>query len=417
MLYALPLCFALVGLALYGVLGGADFGAGFWQLTAGSGENAERIREHAHHSMAPVWEANHVWLIFVLTVIWTAYPKAFGSLASTLSVALMVAAIGIIFRGATYALRSGTSSRREQRAIDTAFGISSVITPFALGAALGGIASGRVPVGNAAGGLFSSWLNPTSILVGVLAVLTGAYLAAVFLSGDAVRAGDQELAQEFRLRALGSGLVAGAAAIGGLIVLHGDAHPLYHQLTGGTAVVALIISVIAGVATLALVWFERFELARFSAAAAVAAIVAGWAIAQNPQFLPGLTVRQAAAPHDTQVAVLVAILAGGAILLPSLATLFSLLLGGSFGAHGAERASEPPAVVPAAARAVVPSRPALLVRVAAALLIAGIGFTNVADAGWAHLLGAACFIAFVVVAFRVVVPLELSAPGTDVSDP
>src|SRR3954454_10187818 len=137
MLEALPLVFALVGLALYTVLAGADFGAGFWQLFAGRGPHAARVREHAHDSMAPVWEANHVWLIFVLTVFWTAYPKAFGSIASTLSVALFVAAIGIIFRGAAYALRSGGERARELHAIDTAFGASSVITPFALGAAIG----------------------------------------------------------------------------------------------------------------------------------------------------------------------------------------------------------------------------------------------------------------------------------------
>src|SRR6266496_1360529 len=178
-LYDLPLVLALIGLAFYTVLGGADFGAGFWQLVAGKGERADEIRDHAHHAMAPVWEANHVWLIFVLTVVWTAYPAAFGSIASTLSFALFIAAVGIIFRGATYALRAGASVGHEQRAIDTLFGISSVLTPFALGAAVGGIASRRVPVGNAAGHLFSSWLNPTSILVGVLAVATAAYLAAV----------------------------------------------------------------------------------------------------------------------------------------------------------------------------------------------------------------------------------------------
>src|ERR671923_2340607 len=105
LLNALPLVFVLAGLALYTVLAGADFGAGFWQLFAGRGLRAERVREHAHHSMAPVWEANHVWLIFVLTVFWTAYPRAFGSIASTLGAALFVAAIGIIFRGAAYALR------------------------------------------------------------------------------------------------------------------------------------------------------------------------------------------------------------------------------------------------------------------------------------------------------------------------
>src|SRR3954452_1095055 len=163
MLASVLLLIILAGLALYTVLGGADFGAGFWQLSAGRGPHARAIRDHAHHSIAPVWEANHVWLIFALTVMWTAYPKAFGSIASTLSVALFIAAIGIVMRGALYALRSGTATAREQRRVDTLFGISSVLTPFALGAAVGGIASGRVPVGNAAGHLFSSWLNPTSI--------------------------------------------------------------------------------------------------------------------------------------------------------------------------------------------------------------------------------------------------------------
>src|SRR3954454_23072661 len=208
MLKALPLVFSLAGLALYTVLAGADFGAGFWQLFAGRGPHAERIREHAHHSMAPVWEANHVWLIFVLTVFWTAYPRAFGSIASTLALPLFIAALGIIFRGAAYALRSGASSPRESSLIDTIFSLSSILTPFALGAAIGGIATDRVPVGNATGHLVSSWLNPTSIFIGVLAVSNAAYLAAVYLAADAARLDDQALEREFRLRALGTGVVA-----------------------------------------------------------------------------------------------------------------------------------------------------------------------------------------------------------------
>src|SRR6266436_4406220 len=143
-LYDLPLVFALIGLAFYTVLAGADFGAGFWQLVAGKGERADRIRDHAHHAMAPVWEANHVWLIFVLTVFWTAYPVAFGSIMSTLAIPLFVAALGIILRGTTYALRVAATSAREVRRIDTAFAFSSILTPFALGAAVGGIASQRV---------------------------------------------------------------------------------------------------------------------------------------------------------------------------------------------------------------------------------------------------------------------------------
>src|ERR1700754_705791 len=138
--------------------------------------------------MAPLWEANHVWLIFVLTVLWTGYPEVFASIASTLCVALFIAALGIIARGAAYALRAGAESHGQIVAIDSVSAISSVRAPFALGAAAGGIASGRVPVGNAAGDLITSWLNPMSITIGVLAVVSCAYLAAVFLAADAARA-------------------------------------------------------------------------------------------------------------------------------------------------------------------------------------------------------------------------------------
>src|SRR5262249_34888189 len=133
-----PLILILVGLAAYAVLGGADFGAGFWQLPGGSSDDARAIREHAHHAMGPVWEANHVWLIFVLVVCWTAYPTVFGSIASTLCVALFIAGLGIIMRGTAYALRSGTKTMREQRTVEEVAGVSSILTPFALGAAVGG---------------------------------------------------------------------------------------------------------------------------------------------------------------------------------------------------------------------------------------------------------------------------------------
>ena len=203
MLDALPLVFVLIGLVLYTVLAGADFGAGMWQLLSGGGERGERIRDHCHHSMGPVWEANHVWLIFVLTVTWTAYPVFFGSVASTLAVALFIAALGIILRGASYALRSGAAGTRELRTIDGMFAVASLVTPFALGAAAGGIAAERVPVGNAAGNLITSWLNPTSILIGLLAVAFSAYLAAVYLAADAARRGETDLVEAFRVRALG----------------------------------------------------------------------------------------------------------------------------------------------------------------------------------------------------------------------
>jgi cytochrome bd ubiquinol oxidase subunit II len=387
MLHTLPLVFVLIGLTLYVVLGGADFGAAGWQATA----RDEKLREHAHEAMAPVWEANHVWLIFVLTVLWTAYPTVFGSIASTLCVALFIAGLGIIVRGFSYALRSGASSERQVVMIDSASAISSVLTPFALGAAAGGIASGRVPVGNAAGSLWSSWLNPTSIVVGALAVAFTLYLAAVFLAADAHRLGEADMVEQCRRRAIGAGVVAGGMATVGLIVLRGDARPLFDDLVSGGGLAAIIVSGIAGVGAMYLVFQRRFEPARYVAAVAVAATIAGWAIAQLPEILPGLTIEEAAAPHDTLVAVIIAVLGGGAILFPSLALLFRLVLGGRLG-HGEPAQSAGGGGHPA-------FKEGLLARVAIACAIAGFGLLTVAEGSFPHALGVVAFLGCIVTAF------------------
>jgi cytochrome d ubiquinol oxidase subunit II len=388
--------FVLTGVALYTVLAGADFGAGFWQLAAGRGARAQRVREHAHHSMAPVWEANHVWLIFVLTVFWTAYPKAFGSIASTLWVVLFLALLGIIFRGAAYALRSGAFSAREASAIDTTFSLSSLITPFALGAAVGAIATNRVPVGNAAGHLLSSWLNGTSIFIGILAVVSSAYLAAVYLAADAARDGQEQVEHDFRLRALGSGVIAGALAFGGIFIVNADNHALFHSLMNGPALAAVVVSFAAGLGTLGLVYARRYEPARYCGALAVAAVVAGWAVSRWPTILPGLTVHQAAAGHDTLVWVVAAVLGGGAILFPALALLFRMAVTGRF------RAAETTAP-DQAARGIRAVRSGLLARLAVACLIVGFGLLNVADARWAHGVGVVCLLCFAVLGFRAII--------------
>jgi cytochrome d ubiquinol oxidase subunit II len=398
-LSTLPLVFVLTGVVLYAVLAGADLGAGFWQLFAGRGQRGQEIREHAHRSMAPVWEANHVWLIFVLTVFWTAYPTAFGSIASTLAIPLFLAGIGIVFRGFAYALRVGASTPRELGVIDTIFSLSSILTPFALGTMVGGIAARRVPIGNAAGDRFSSWLNSTSILVGVLAVASSAYLAAVYLAADGMRRNERELARAFRVRALGTGVVAGALALAGIFIVRSDAHSLYDELVSGRALPAVIISALAGLATLALVYARRFEPARYSAALAVAAVVAGWSLAQWPIILPGLDVRQAAAPHDTLVAVVIAVLGGGVIVFPSLALLFRLTLSGRFDEVPLRSAAPPANRRPSASQA-------LLMRTAVAALIVGFGLLTVADAGWAHAVGVTALFTFIVAGFLALVPVE-----------
>jgi cytochrome d ubiquinol oxidase subunit II len=325
------LCAALLiaGLTAYAALGGADFGAGLWDLTAGGARRGALVRAMVQRSMGPVWEANHVWLIFVLVVLWTAFPVAFGSMTSTLYVPLFLAAAGIIFRGTAFALRGQVATVGEARVLGGAFAVASVLTPFCLAAALGGVASGRVPIGNAVGAPFDSWLNPTSVTVGALAVLTGAHLAAVYMAADSVRADLPALARTFRARALISGVAAGAVAIGGLAVLRSDARPLYDGLTSGGGLVCVAVSAAAGVATLGLVWSERYEPARFCAAAAVAGVTIGWAFAQEPQLLPPrLTIEQAAASHATLVALLWSIAGGLLVVGPALVLLYRLTLRG-----------------------------------------------------------------------------------------
>jgi cytochrome d ubiquinol oxidase subunit II len=329
MLPEICLALAMVGITAYAVLGSADFGAGFWDLTAGGARRGGRVRGMVQHAMSPVWEANHVWLIFVLVVVWTAFPVAFGSIFSTLAVPLFLAALGIIFRGAAFALRGQAATIREARVLGALFASSSVLIPFCLGAAIGGIASGRVPVGNAAGDVWSSWLNPTSILIGAIGVVTGGHLAAVFLAADSRRAGLEDLVASFRARALGSGVLAGGLALAGLLVVRSDARDLFDGLTSGAGLACVLVSGAAGLTTIALVAGGRHEPARFVAALSVAAVVAGWAFAQRPYVLPPeLTLDEAAAPDATLAAVLAGLGIGALILVPSLVLLYRLVLRG-----------------------------------------------------------------------------------------
>jgi cytochrome d ubiquinol oxidase subunit II len=421
-LYEIPIICVLVGLTLYVVLGGADFGAGLWQLESvlvpGRSEaarrRAEENREHAHHSMGPVWEANHVWLIFVLTVTWTAYPRAFGAIASTLEVPLLIAGVGIVFRGAAYALRAGSASARESALIDTVFSLSSVLTPFALGTIIGAIVLGRVPPGDAAGSITSSWTGLFSVLLGVLVVLLCSYMAAVYLAADAARAGEAELADRFRARALVAAVLAGALAIALLPVLHDEAHRFYTRLVSGPGLVGAILSALGGLGTLALVLARRFAAARASAAVAVAGLIVGFALAQDPVFLPGLTLAQAAAPTQTIVPLLFAILAGIVILFPSLGFLFSLHLGGRFDLAEPDRASgqRSPAGTDAGVgigAVIASSRQGLAARGAIAGLLGGLGFLTAADAPWAHIVGVVSLGVCALCAIAAVGPAELAA--------
>ena len=215
----------------YALFGGADFGAGSWDLVAGGAARGERPREMIDHSIGPVWEANHVWLIFVFVVLWTGFPEAYASITLTLFVPLTLAAFGIVLRGSSFAFRKTVFRTRDRRNFGAAFALSSVLVPYCMGAVAGAIASGRVPAGGQAGDPWTSWVNPTSVLGGVLAVVVVAHLAAVYLVWDSRRLADPTMEAYFRRRAIAAAVVAGVTALIGIFVLRADARYLYDELT------------------------------------------------------------------------------------------------------------------------------------------------------------------------------------------
>nr|WP_190904314.1 cytochrome d ubiquinol oxidase subunit II [Streptomyces tuirus] len=324
-----------IGMTAYVLFGGADFGAGVWDLLAGGARRGRDQRELVEHSIGPVWEANHVWLIFVIVLTWTGIPSVFAAIASTLYIPLTAVALGIIARGAAFAFRKVSRELWRQRLFGATFAFSSLVTPFFLGTVAGAIASGRVPPGIAAGDLVTSWVNPTSLISGVLAVGTAAYLAAVYLTRDAQRVGDEALTQAFRLRALYTGVFVGVMSAVGLFVLRADARPVFDDLTSGAALPLLVLSVAAGVVSLALLaWGRSYLMVRLTAALAVTGLLWGWGIGQHPVLLPGITLDEAAATDAVLGASLGALAVGAVLLLPSLWWLYATFQRDRTGEHG-----------------------------------------------------------------------------------
>jgi NADH:ubiquinone reductase (H+-translocating) len=317
---ALVLWFAV---ACYAIFGGADYGAGFWDLTAGGARRGAPARALIDHAMAPVWEANNVWLIFALVVLWTAFPRAFAAIMSTLYLPMALAAAGIVLRGAGFVFREPTQALTGRRLFGAAFALSSVVTPFFLGASFGAIASGRVRVGDGVPYSTWAWWGPTPILVGVLAVSSAAFLSAVFLVFDARRV-DDTLDRSIRWRAVGSGLATGLIAIAGLFVIRSDAPFLFHGLVheglpfvlisgacGGAVVVLLTQGVVRGTRALAVL--------------AVVSLLAGWGVAQYPYLLPTSLTLEAAAGASRSLGWLVVVFVVAAVTaVPALVLLFVL---------------------------------------------------------------------------------------------
>lgn len=313
-----------LGVVAYAILGGADFGSGVWDLLAGDARQGAHLRSQIDRSIGPVWEANHVWLVYVLVFLWTGFPTAFGAIMSTLFVPWLLVGLGIVLRGGAFAFRKFSSSVREAQLHGIVFATSSVVTPFFLGMIAGAVASGRVPA-EGTGDVWRSWTGPTSWVGGVLAVLTVSFLAATFLAADAQRGGRQELADDLGAKALWSGVVTGAAALAAAVAIELDAETLADGLhTRGLALV--IGSAAAGMATLVLLKRRRWALARLTAVAAVGAIVVGWGVAQYDWILVDeLTIDQAAGARPTLIGLVIVFIAAAVTAVPALVWLFILV--------------------------------------------------------------------------------------------
>jgi cytochrome d ubiquinol oxidase subunit II len=313
-----------LGVVAYAILGGADFGSGVWDLLAGGPQDGAHLRSQIDRSIGPVWEANHVWLIYVLVFLWTGFPTAFGAIMTTLFIPWLLVGLGIVLRGAAFAFRKFSSTLREAELHGIVFAVSSVVTPFFLGMIAGAIASGRVPAdGN--GDVWRSWTGPTSWVGGALAVLTVSFLAATFLAADAERGGRHTLATEIGEKALWTGIVTGAAALAAAVAIELDAETLAAGLHS-RGLPLVVLSAVTGMATLVLLKQRRWALARVTAVGAVASIVIGWGVAQYDWMLiDEMTIDQAAGARSTLIGLIVVFGFAAVTAVPAMIWLFVLV--------------------------------------------------------------------------------------------
>jgi cytochrome d ubiquinol oxidase subunit II len=336
-LVSLPVFLAgviVVSLNAYVLLAGADFGGGVWDMFAAGPRRAQQ-RALVANALGPVWEANHVWLILVIVLLFTCFPPVFAALSITLHIPLALMLVGIVMRGAAFTFRSYDSQRDTvQRRWSRIFAIASLITPVLLGVCVGAVAAGRIPIGSSFGftaeafgdSYIAPWATLFGLLIGLLALALFALVAAVYLT---LETADPELRDDFRRRALVAQAAAFAAAGIALPFAHGTA-PLVHEglLRGGTAAVIITGTAITVAVTVWALWTRRYQLARIAAAAQASAILWGWPVAQYPYLLPPhTTIDEAAAPAITLRLVLAALVVGGLILFPSLAYLFRVFKG------------------------------------------------------------------------------------------
>jgi cytochrome d ubiquinol oxidase subunit II len=316
---------ATAGLAViaYALLGGADFGGGIWDLFAGGARQAEQ-RAAIGRAMGPVWEANHVWLIFVIVILFTAFPSAYAVLSVALFLPFHLVLLGIVLRGAAfvfraYARRAGAGTSRAERGWGVVFGAASTVTPLLLGMSLGAVSTGRIRVAGGAVQAAGAWTAPLAITMGLLALCLCAYLAAVYLTNETAGA----LQEDFRRRALLSGTVTVGLSGFTIPLLEQSAPHVWSHLFGARALPVLVGGAAAALLAGWCLLRRQYRLARTAAAAQIAALLAGWMLAQYPYIVyPDVTLEAAAAPPATLRFFLITLPIGLAVLLPSLWLLF-----------------------------------------------------------------------------------------------
>jgi cytochrome d ubiquinol oxidase subunit II len=311
----------LVGLIAYAMFGGADFGGGVWAALASGPRGAAR-RDAIFRAMGPVWETNHIWLILVVVTLFTAFPPAFADLFTALLIPLSIALIGITFRGAAFAFRHfGDEAATSLPATVAVFSIASILTPMAMGMALGAVAGGHITIdnGDVTSGLYEPWLRPFPIVCGLMGVTVCGFLTASYMTTRSTGV----MQEEFRNRAIAASLVLGALTTIALPVAYWDASAFWDRLNAPAPIIVMVLAVAAGLSSLVVLWRRWYVLAPPAAAGAVALVIAAWGAVQYPYFiLPGEKIDEVAAGHETLLAFLVALPIGALILVPSLMLLY-----------------------------------------------------------------------------------------------
>jgi len=315
----------LLAITAYSTAGGADFGAGIWDLLAGNSARGREARALIDHAMAPVWEVNNVWLVLAIVLCWTGFPPLFQAAFASLYPLFTLALIGLILRGAFFAFRHIADDPRAHRAADLVFGISSVLTPFFFAASLGAIASGRVSAGEPSESVWSASFNSMSVAFGLVSLAATAFSGASFLVGDARRYEAPAMIDYFRRRAIAAALILIAIGSGALVTIGIEAPSLFRSMLAGPGLPFALLTMVLTPLVAVLVWRRVYRWYRVLTVAAVGSMVFAWGIAQSPYLLPGqLTISQAIGPFSTQVLLLLVVAALLLVIVPSMGLLYYL---------------------------------------------------------------------------------------------